>query len=191
VENAVSRAALAIGGIDVMVNNAGMIMVGPVVETEAAAFRRLLDVNVTGVFLGSRAAARQMIAQGRGGVIINGSSGAGRHGVALFSAYCASKAAVIMFSQSLSGELARHKIRVNCYTPGHIMTPFWDTIAEGFARHTGRTTEQAIDVFRQSVPWGRFGTPEEVAHAVAWLASDEAEYVSGQAIGMNGGELPW
>jgi NAD(P)-dependent dehydrogenase (short-subunit alcohol dehydrogenase family) len=188
---AVRAAVQAFGGLDIMVNNAGVMLVSPALDITPEQWRRVIDVNLTGVFLGSQAAARQMIAQGRGGVIINGSSGAGRRGSAYFSAYCASKAGVISVTQSLAIELAPHRIRVNCYTPGHIMTPFWDIIADGYARVTGSTREAVIERFRRSVPWGRFGTPEEVAHAVAWLVSDEAEYVSGQAIAMNGAELPW
>jgi NAD(P)-dependent dehydrogenase (short-subunit alcohol dehydrogenase family) len=188
---AVRRTVDVFGGLDIMVNNAAIMLVSPALDITPEQWRRVIDVNLTGVFLGAQAAARQMIAQGRGGVIINGSSGAGRRGSAYFSAYCASKAAIISVTQSLAIELAPHKIRVNCYTPGHIMTPFWDTIAEGYARVTGSTRDAVIERFRRSVPWGRFGTPEEVANAVVWLASDEAEYISGQAIAMNGAELPW
>jgi len=132
-----------------------------------------------------------MIEQGRGGVIVNASSGGGRHGVPNFAHYCASKAAVIMLSQSAAIELAPHKIRVNCYTPGHIKTPFWRDIASGYAEVAGITEDEAIAAFEDTVPWGRFGTPEDVAGAVSWLASDDAEYVSGQCIAMNGAELPW
>ncbi|GIW06668.1 MAG: hypothetical protein KatS3mg060_1473 [Dehalococcoidia bacterium] len=191
IQSVVRQAVETFGALDIMVNNAGVMLVAPAIEITPQQWRRVLDVNLTGVFLGSQAAARQMIAQGRGGVIVNGASGAGRRGSAFFSAYCASKAGVISITQSLAIELAPHKIRVNCYTPGHIMTPFWETIAEGYARVTNSTREAVLERFRASVPWGRFGTPEEVANAVAWLVSDEAEYVSGQAIAMNGAELPW
>ncbi|MCS6801207.1 MAG: glucose 1-dehydrogenase [Chloroflexota bacterium] len=191
VADAVRRTVDAFGALDIMVNNAAIMLVSPAIDITPEQWRRVIDVNLTGVFLGAQAAARQMIAQGRGGVIINASSGAGRRGSAYFSAYCASKAGIISLTQSLAIELAPHKIRVNCYTPGHIMTPFWDTIAEGYARVTNSTREEVIERFRKSVPWGRFGRPEEVASAVVWLASDEAEYVSGQAIAMNGAELPW
>jgi NAD(P)-dependent dehydrogenase (short-subunit alcohol dehydrogenase family) len=191
IDRLIGEAVSRFGGLDIMVNNAGVMLVAPVVETDPANWRRVIDVNLTGVFLGARAAAKQMISQGRGGVIINGSSGAGRRGSPNFSAYCASKAGIISLTQALAIELAPHQIRVNAYTPGHIMTPFWDQIADGYARVTGSTRDAVIERFRKSVPWGRFGTPEEVASAVSWLASDEAEYISGQAIAMNGAELPW
>ena len=191
IENAVSKTISAFGALDVMVCNAGVIAVQPVVEMDFDEWRRVMETNVNSVFLGSRAAARAMIAQGRGGVIINASSGAGRRGVPNLSHYCASKAAIISLTQSLAIELAPNRIRANCYVPGHIETPFWGNIAEGFARRTGQTPEEVVQGFLATVPWGRFGTPEDVAAAVSWLASDDAEYVSGQAIAMNGAEFPF
>lgn len=191
VEAAVDRTVERFGGLDIMVCNAGVIEIAPVVDTPYETWRRVMDINVDGVFLGSRTAARRMIAQGRGGVIVNASSGAGRRGVPNLAAYCASKAAIIMLTQSLAVELAPHRIRANCYVPGHIETPFWGGIAEGFSRVTGKSPEEVVDGFRATVPWGRFGTPADVAASVAWLASDDAEYVSGQAIAMNGAEFPY
>lgn len=191
VENAVDQTIKRFGELDIMVCNAGVIDIGPVVDTSYDTWRRVMDINVDGVFLGSRAAAKRMIAQGKGGVIVNASSGAGRRGAPNLAAYCASKAAIIMLTQSLAVELAPHRIRANCYVPGHIETPFWGNIADGFAKVTGQTPEEVIEGFRATVPWGRFGTPDDVAASVAWLASDDAEYVSGQAIAMNGAEFPY
>jgi NAD(P)-dependent dehydrogenase (short-subunit alcohol dehydrogenase family) len=148
------------------------------------------EINLHSVFLGARAAARQMIGQGQGGCIINASSGAGRKGSPNLAHYCASKAAVIMLTQSLSVELAPHRIRVNAYAPGHIETPFWTGIAAGFSRITGQTPEEVVRGFAATIPWGRFGTPDDVAMTVSWLASPEAEYVNGQTIAMNGAESP-
>jgi NAD(P)-dependent dehydrogenase (short-subunit alcohol dehydrogenase family) len=174
-----------------MVNNAGVIGVTPVTEMDFAEWRRVTEVNMHSVFLGSRAAARAMIAQGRGGSIINAASGAARRGVPNLSHYCASKAAIVVFTQSLAIELAPHRIRANTYAPGHIETPFWGGIAEGFARRWNKSPEEVIEGFRATVPWGRFGTPDDVAAAVSWLATPEAEYISGQAIAMNGAEFPY
>jgi NAD(P)-dependent dehydrogenase (short-subunit alcohol dehydrogenase family) len=179
------------GHLDVMVNNAGVIAVAPIVDTTAESWRRIMDINVVGVALGSKIAAEQMIAQGMGGVIVNASSGAGRHGVPNFSQYCASKAAIIMMSQSLAQELAPHRIRVNCYTPGHIMTPLWEDIVAGMGEKLGKNRDETLEAFLSTVPWGRFGTPVDVAAATSWLCTDDAEYVSGQCIAMNGAELPW
>lgn len=191
VDEVVATAVSKFGSLDIMVCNAGVIAINPVVDMEFSEWRRVTEINMHSVFLGSRAAARQMIKQGKGGVIINASSGAGRRGSPNLSHYCASKAAVVMFTQSLAIELAPHKIRVNCYTPGHIQTPFWQGIAEGFAKVTGKTPEEVVDGFRAGIPWGRFGTPADVAAAVSWLAQPEAEYISGQAIAMNGAEMPY
>lgn len=188
---AVDTAVERFGRLDVMVNNAGIISVSPLVDTTAESWRRILDVNVVGVALGSKAAARRMIDAGTGGVIVNASSGGGRHGVPNFSQYCATKAAIIMLSQSLAIELAPEGIRVNCYTPGHIMTPFWEQIVAGMGARLGKTRDETLHEFLATIPWGRFGTPDDVANAVAWLASDDAEFVSGQCIAMNGAELPW
>ena len=191
VDELVSRSLERFGRLDIMVNNAGIIGVAPVVQSEFADWRRMMEVNVLGVFLGCRAAARVMIEQGGGGTIVNASSGAGRRGVANISGYCASKAAVIMFTQSLAVELAPHGITVNCYAPGHIETPFWEGIAAGFSEVTGVPPKDVVEQFRSTIPMGRFGTPADVAAAVSWLATPDAAYVSGQAIAMNGAELPW
>ncbi len=191
VEHAVDKTAACFGSLDVMVCNAGIIAVTPVVEMDLAEWQRVMRVNVDSVFLGSRAAARTMIAQGRGGSIINAASGAGRRGVPNLSHYCASKAAIIMLTQSLAIELAPHRIRANCYVPGHIETPFWKDIAAGFAARTGQTPEAVVEAFRRTVPMGHFGTPDDVAAAASWLATDDAAYVSGQAIAMNGAEFPY
>ncbi len=191
VRSAVEVAVDMAGHLDVMVNNAGVIAVAPIVDTTAESWRRIMDINVVGVALGSKVAAEQMIAQGMGGVIVNASSGAGRHGVPNFSQYCASKAAIIMMSQSLAQELAPHRIRVNCYTPGHIMTPLWEDIVAGMGEKLGKNRDETLEAFLSTVPWGRFGTPVDVAAATSWLCTDDAEYVSGQCIAMNGAELPW
>ena len=188
---AVSIAVDRAGALDVMVNNAGIMKVAPLVETSLDDWRSILDINVIGIALGSKVGAEEMIRAGRGGSIVNASSGGGRHGVPNFSQYCATKAAVIMLSQSLAIELAPHRIRVNCYTPGHIMTPLWEGIVDGIGRTLGKSRDETLDMFLSTVPAGRFGTPDDVAAAVSWVCTDEASYVSGQCLAMNGAELPW
>lgn len=190
VERAVAETVAAFGSLDVIVCNAGVIGIGPVAGMTFAEWQRVMTVNTNSVFLGSRAAARQMIAQGRGGSIINAASGAGRRGVANLAPYCASKAAIIMFTQALAVELAPHKIRANCYAPGHIETPFWGGIGEGFAKVTGKSPKEIVEGFKATIPWGRFGMPEDVAATVSWLASEDAEFVNGQTVSMNGAEFP-
>ncbi|NKB26131.1 MAG: glucose 1-dehydrogenase [Rhodobacteraceae bacterium] len=191
VDGLIDQTTARFGGLDIMVNNAGIIQIAPVADTSYADWKRIMDVNVDGVFLGCRAAARAMVAQGRGGTIVNASSGAGRRGVPNISGYCASKAAIIMLTQSLAVELAPHKITVNCYAPGHIKTPFWTSIAEGFSKVLNKSPDEVVEMFRATVPMGRFGTPDDVAATVSWLASPDAAYVSGQAIAMNGAEFPF
>ena len=147
VRRAVEDTVAAFGRLDVMVNNAGAIAIGPVVETSADTWDRIVAVNLRGVFLGCREAARQMIAQGSGGRIINASSGAGRRGDALVGAYAASKFGVIGLTQSLAVELAPHAITVNAYCPGHVTsTPMWDLIderADGAERRASRERRSA------------------------------------------------
>ena len=189
VDALVRGVAECFGSLDIMVNNAGTIAISPLVDTDLASWRRVFQINVEGVFLGSRAAARQMIGQGRGGVIINAASGAARRGGRYVSHYCASKAAVMLMTQSLALELAPHRIRANCYAPGHIETPMWDVIAGRIGALDGKPPQQVLDEVAASVPWGRMGTPRDVAATVSFLASDDAEYISGQTIGMNGAEL--
>lgn len=191
VEAAVQAAFDRFGRLDIMVNNAGIVHVAPLTETTVADWDRIFDINVKGMFLGSKVAGRRLVEQGEGGCIVNAASGAGRHGVPNFSHYCATKASAIILSQSLALELAPHQIRVNCYAPGHTMTPLWDTIAEQFGAMQGLTRDETLKMFLDSVPMGRFGTPADVAGAVSWLCSEDASYVTGQVIAMNGGELPW
>ncbi len=191
VENAVQSTLSTFGGLDIMVCNAGVIAVTPITEMSFAEWKHVMDTNIDSVFLAARAAARAMIAQGTGGNIITAASGAGRRGVPNLAHYCASKAAIINFTQTLAIELAPHNIRANSYVPGHIETPFWGGIAAGFAQRWHKTPEEVVEAFRASVPMGRFGTPDDVAAAVSWLATPEAAYISGQAIAMNGAEFPY
>jgi meso-butanediol dehydrogenase/(S,S)-butanediol dehydrogenase/diacetyl reductase len=191
VDAAVAAHVARHGGLDVMVCNAGIIAVTPFAEMALAEWQRVMRVNVDSVFIAGQAAARAMIAAGRGGVIVNAASGAGRRGVPNLAHYCASKAAIINLTQTMAIELAAHGIRVNSYVPGHIETPFWGGIAAGFARITGQTPDAVIEGFRASVPAGRFGSAADVAATVSWLATPDAAYVSGQALAMNGAEFPY
>lgn len=187
-DRAVSEAVGALGGLDGLVNDAGIG--GPtteVVDTDPAEFRRVLEVNLVGTFLMSRAAARVMVAAGTGGAIVNLGSMFGQVGGAGGAAYCASKGGVALLTHSLALELAPHAIRVNTIAPGNMATDmhFDDVRATAAAR--GTTFDEELERVRETVPLGRHGTPEDIAGAVAWLLSDGAAYVTGQTIGVNGG----
>jgi NAD(P)-dependent dehydrogenase (short-subunit alcohol dehydrogenase family) len=130
-----------------------------------------------------------MIAQGTGGAIVNVGSLFGQQGVAHGAAYCASKGGVTLLTHSLAAELAPHGIRVNSVAPGHMATEMhFDELRERAARG-GTSFEEEREAARDAVPLGRHGTGEDVAGAVAWLASDDAAYVTGQTIAVNGGLL--
>lgn len=193
-EAALGAARARFGRVDVMVNNVGIIQVKSLLDSTPEEWRRILDVNVVSVFIGCKVAARHMIeltGQGAqsGGVILNAASGAGRRGNRLVSAYCATKSAIINMTQSFALELAPHKIRVNAYQPGHIETPLWDDLAVAWKAATGQSKDEMIELFKTTVPWGRFGRPDDVAAVCSFLATDDAEYVTGQAVAMNGAEM--
>jgi NAD(P)-dependent dehydrogenase (short-subunit alcohol dehydrogenase family) len=189
-EAAAETALDALGGLDLLVNCAG---IGgpdsPVADTSVAAFRHTLDVNLVGAFVMARAAARAMIRQGTGGAIVNVGSLFGQQGVAGGAAYCASKGALALLGQSLALELAPHGITVNTVAPGNMATEMHFEELHARARRSGRTYEDELELARAEVPLGRHGTPADLAGAVAWLASPDASYVTGQTIAVNGGVL--
>src|SRR3989454_1276903 len=168
VKDAVARTMAAFGHLDIMVNNAGTIVISPLVDMTTDAWDRLVEVNLRGVFLGCREAARQMIAQGRGGRIINGASGAGRRGGSLISAYAATKFGVIGLTQSLAVELASSEITVNAYCPGHVTsTPMWDFLAERFGELNQVPPADIKKNVVHEAALDRSGTPQEIAGLVA------------------------
>ena len=175
------------GGIDILVNNAGVFDMGPVLEVKAEIYDHLFAVNVKGLFFTLQAVAAHMVERGKGGKIINISSQAGRRGEALVSVYCATKAAVISLTQSAGLDLIKHRINVNGIAPGVVDTPMWDTVDALFARYEGLPVGEKRRRVGLAVPYGRMGTPEDLAGAAVFLASADADYVVAQTFNIDGG----
>lgn len=180
IESATARTADFFGQIDIAVNAAGVGASAQMVDTTLAQWQWVLDVCLTGVFLSARAQARQMIRQGKGGVLIQIASTNARQPGEGLSAYCAAKAGVEMFTRVTALELASHRIRVNGVGPGLTETPM-------VARFL--SDSKARDAFVSNIPLGRPARPEDIAAAVAFLASDEAAYITGQTLYVDGGAL--
>lgn len=193
VADMVSRTLERFGHIDILVNNAGS-QPGrdrvPVVELEEDAFDEVQRVNVKGTYLCSKAVARHMIARGGGGKIIVISSGAGKRGRARYAAYCASKFALIGFTQSLAEELAPYRINVNAICPGLVDTERVDFIAAALASAGESAGEYRAQMIREragAIPLGRVATGDDIARMAAFLASSEADYLTGLSISVSGG----
>jgi NAD(P)-dependent dehydrogenase (short-subunit alcohol dehydrogenase family) len=175
------------GGVDILVNNAAVFDMAPIVEVTEASFDKVFAVNVKGLFFTLQAVAQQMIARGSGGKIINMASQAGRRGEALVSVYCASKAAVISLTQSAGLDLIKHRINVNGIAPGVVDTPMWDDVDALFAKYEGRKPGEKKKLVGEAVPFGRMGAPEDHAGAAVFLASPDADYVVAQTLNVDGG----
>jgi meso-butanediol dehydrogenase/(S,S)-butanediol dehydrogenase/diacetyl reductase len=187
VDSAVAAHVAAWGGLDVMVANAGMAVTAPLLETTPEQWQSVLDVNLRGVFFCYRAAARHMVEQGRGGRLIGAASVAAHRGGIWQGAYSASKFAVRGLSQSVAQELAPHGITVNVYSPGVVHTPMWESIDEAMTSRLGSPRGSAMQGMTAAIPLGRLETPDDVAGVVSFLASRDADYVTGQSIVVDGG----
>ncbi len=176
------------GGIDILVNNAAVFDLAPILDITEDSFDRVFAVNVKGLLFTLQAVAAQMVGQGRGGRIINMSSQAGRRGEPLVAVYCASKAAVISLTQSAGLALIAHRINVNGIAPGVVDTPMWDEVDALFARHENRPLGEKKRLVGEGVPYGRMGRPDDLAGAAVFLASDDAEYVVAQTLNVDGGQ---
>jgi NAD(P)-dependent dehydrogenase (short-subunit alcohol dehydrogenase family) len=182
---AIAATVDAFGGLDLLVNNAGVEIGKPMVETGEDEFMQLMDINVTGVFRCSKAATAALAASaadGKDAAIVNIASVAGVGGCPLLSAYCASKAAVIRFSEVCAIELRDAGIRVNAVCPAFIDTPMVERLAPAVAAMTGMEFGDVV-----AVKQGRYGTLEEVADVVAFLGSDEAAWTTGSHYVLDGG----
>ena len=182
-----ARAVAAMGGLDILVNNAALFDAAPIAEISRASFDRLFAVNVAGTLFCLQAAARQMIAQGRGGKIINMASQAGRRGESLVAVYCATKAAVISLTQSAGLNLIAHGINVNAMAPGVVDGAHWDGVDALFAKYEGRPLGEKKRIVGAEVPIGRMATAADLTGMAIFLASSEADYVVAQCFGVDGG----
>lgn len=175
------------GGIDVLVNNAGIFNMCLIEEITVEDYRRQYDVNVGGTIFTTQAVVPGMKERGKGGVIINFSSQAGRRGEPNVLIYCSTKAAVISITQSMALELAKDNIRVNAIAPGVIDTPMWDHVDSLFAKYEKRPIGEKKRVVGEAVPLGYMGRPDEIADPCVFLASDEARYITAQTLNVDGG----
>ncbi|WP_408960323.1 SDR family NAD(P)-dependent oxidoreductase [Natrinema sp. 74] len=191
---AVVTAAREFGGVDVMVNNAGIYREASLVETDADAFDQVFAINVRGVFAGCRAAARDMLDRDTPGSIVNTASISSEYAQVGHSMYDASKGAVMMLTRVAALELARYDIRVNAVAPGIIETTFGTgnpdfarEIGDGFVLEDAALPDLNAQEIDPEIPMGRMGTPDELAGSYLFLASDAASYVTGHLLYVDGG----
>ncbi|MGR3539809.1 MAG: L-iditol 2-dehydrogenase [Hasllibacter sp.] len=173
--------------IDVLVNNAALFDAAPIAEITRESYDRLMAVNVAGTLFTMQAAARAMIARGRGGKIVNMASQAGRRGESLVAVYCATKAAVISLTQSAGLNLIAHGINVNAIAPGVVEGEHWDHVDSLFARYEGKPPGRKKAEVGAAVPAGRMGTAEDLIGMAVFLASADSDYCVGQTYGVDGG----
>lgn len=190
VQAAIGKAVNTFGKLDVMFNNAGFNKPLPFMDVDEKNFNSIMRVNAWGVMVCTQEAARQMMAQGHGGKIVNTASIAGRQGYAEFAPYCASKASVISLTQASAREFAKHKITVNAFAPGVVVTPLWDgleqdMIEKGVIKEKG----EFIESFSSSILLGFPSKPVDLAGIAAFLASADSDYITGQVIMSDGGMI--
>lgn len=187
VEQMVQAAVRWFGHLDILCANAGVATMNWVVDLTEEDWDYNMDVNAKGVFLCCKHAARQMIKQGGGGKIINTASMAGKTGYVLEAHYSASKFAVVGFTQTLADELAKYKINVNAVCPGLVETSMQARELVWESKLRGTTPEALKKKMIEMTPLGRIEQPEDVAKLVVFLASEESDFMTGQAINVTGG----
>ncbi|MBU3671604.1 MAG: SDR family oxidoreductase [Sinobacteraceae bacterium] len=188
-EAAVAMAVREFGGLDILVNNAGVgFMMEPLVDMPLERWNTVIGVNLTGAFVCTQQAARQMILQGRGGRIINIASVAAKSGSLHLAAYSSSKHGMIGLTRSAALELGAHRITVNAVCPNHVTTQLGAVQNAYRAQQRGQTVEAYLAEMRGRIPLGRVGLADDTAKACAFLCSAEADYVTGEAMNVSGGQ---
>jgi D-sorbitol dehydrogenase (acceptor) len=175
------------GGVDILINNAALFDMAPIVEISRKSYDTLFSINVAGSLFMLQAVAKSMIARGQGGKIINMASQAGRRGEALVAIYCATKAAIISLTQSAGLDLISHGINVNAIAPGVVDGEHWDGVDALFAKHENRPLGEKKRLVGEAVPFGRMGTAQDLTGMAVFLASSEADYIVAQTYNVDGG----
>ncbi|WP_283646740.1 L-iditol 2-dehydrogenase [Marinovum algicola] len=188
IDQAIAAVVKTQGKLDILVNNAALFDAAETVDITRDSYDRLYAVNVAGVLFTMQAAARQMIAQGTGGKIINMASQAGRRGEPLVLVYCSTKAAVISMTQSAGLNLIKHGINVNAIAPGVVDGAHWEHVDSMFARLEGKAPGQKKAEVEAGVPAGRFAVPADLTGMAVFLASEEANYIVSQTYNVDGGQ---
>lgn len=188
IDEAIKAVVAQAGKLDILVNNAALFDAARTVDISRASYEKLYAVNVAGTLFTMQAAARQMIAQGHGGKIINMASQAGRRGEPLVAVYCSTKAAVISLTQSAGLDLIKHGINVNAIAPGVVDGEHWDHVDSMFATLEGKPLGQKKAEVAAGVPAGRFAVPEDLTGMAVFLASAEADYIVSQTYNVDGGQ---
>lgn len=190
IDSLVEAAARRFGPITTLFNNAAIFDMAPLLESNEAMFDKIFAVNVKGAFFVMQKVLAHMVAsQLPGCAVVNMASQAGRRGEALVSHYCASKAAIISYTQSAALAMAPHKIRVNGIAPGVIATPMWKNVDALFAKYEHLPLGEKQIQVGKAVPLGYMGAPEDICGAAVFLASDEAAYVTAQTLNVDGGNV--
>lgn len=187
IDAAVKETVDKFAGIDVLINNAALFDLAPIVEITRESCDKLFAVNFSGTLFTLQAVAKAMIARGKGGKIINMASQAGRRGEPLVAIYCATKAAVISLTQSAGLNLIEHGINVNAIAPGVVDGEHWEGVDALFAKYENRPRGEKKRLVGEAVPYGRMGTAEDLTGMAIFLASSESDYVVAQTYNVDGG----
>lgn len=190
IDGLIAAAEARFGPITTLFNNAAIFDMAPFLESNEAMYDKIFAVNVKGAFFVLQKVLAHMVAQGvQGGAVVNMASQAGRRGEALVSHYCASKAAVVSYTQSAALAMAPHKIRVNGISPGVIATPMWKHVDALFAKFENLPLGEKQKQVGLAVPLGYMGSPNDICGAAVFLASDESSYVTAQTLNVDGGNV--